>query len=312
MQYKQWLNEWLENYVKPSSKQKTYIRYREIVIRHLTPALGDLEMSAINPLLLQRFVSGLLSNGNLVTGRGLSPNSVNGIITVIRGSFKCAALMRIVDINQASNIIRPKICEKEVSCFTLQEQKKIEFAALKYGTCKWFGIVLCLYTGLRIGELLALIWSDVDFKNSTVTVSKTCFDGKDNEGRFTRITDTPKTQTSRRIIPIPKQISARLFAFKRASQSEYIISSRGKPVCIRAYQRSFEALLCRLNIPHRGFHALRHTFATRALEVGMDVKTLSEILGHKNPTVTLKRYVHSLMEHKREMMNMLGKMFVVM
>jgi integrase len=77
---------------------------------------------------------------------------------------------------------------------------------------------------------------------------------------------------------------------------------------MRSYQRTFESLLIKLNIPHKGFHALRHTFATRALECGMDVKTLSEILGHKNPTITLNRYVHSLLEHKTEMMNRLGKL----
>ena len=87
-----------------------------------------------------------------------------------------------------------------------------------------------------------------------------------------------------------------------------MVSSGGKPVSVRSYQRTFELLLRRLGIPHRGFHAPRHTFATRALECGMDVKTLSEILGHKSPTVTVNRYVHSLIEHKKAMMNLVGKM----
>ena len=86
------------------------------------------------------------------------------------------------------------------------------------------------------------------------------------------------------------------------------MSMGGNAVSIRSYQRSFELLLKRQNIVHCGFHSLRHTFATRALECGMDVKTLSEILGHKNPTVTLNRYAHSLLEHKAAMMNRLGKL----
>ena len=85
-------------------------------------------------------------------------------------------------------------------------------------------------------------------------------------------------------------------------------STKGTGVFVRAYQRSFEICLKNLGIPHKGFHALRHTFATRAIECGMDVKTLSEILGHKNATVTLNKYVHSFMEHKKEMMNKLGRM----
>lgn len=87
-----------------------------------------------------------------------------------------------------------------------------------------------------------------------------------------------------------------------------MVADGEEPVSVRSYQRSFELLQKKLKIPRRGFHSLRHTFATRALECGMDVKTLSEILGHKNPTITLNRYVHSLMEHKRDMMNRLGKL----
>ena len=101
---------------------------------------------------------------------------------------------------------------------------------------------------------------------------------------------------------------AMLKSIKKRSKSEYVVANGPNPVCVRSYQRSFTLLLRKLKIPHKGFHALRHTFATRALECGMDVKTLSEILGHKNATVTLNRYVHSLMEHKQEMMNKVGKL----
>ena len=96
---------------------------------------------------------------------------------------------------------------------------------------------------------------------------------------------------------------------KKKSDSEYIISSHGKPVTTRSYQRSFENMQRNLHIPHRGFHALRHTFATCALERGMDVKTLSEIMGHKNSTITLNRYTHSLTDYKRAMMNKVGKIW---
>ena len=169
-------------------------------------------------------------------------------------------------------------------------------------------ILLCLYSGLRVGEMLALKWSDVDFQKGLMTISRSCHDGKDKSGKYTRIEDTPKTSSSRRIIPLPKQLLSILREEKKKSDSVYIISSKGNPLSVRSYQRSFDLLQKKLNIPHRGFHSLRHTFATRALECGMDVKTLSEILGHKSPTVTLNRYVHSLMEHKQDMMNKLGKL----
>ena len=171
-----------------------------------------------------------------------------------------------------------------------------------------FGILLCLYTGLRIGELLALKWEDLDLQKGFLTVSRSCHDGKGKDGHYIRFEDTPKTFSSRRVIPLPKQILPLIREAKKKSCSDYVVSKDGKPVSVRSYQRTFDLLQRKIKIPHRGFHSLRHTFATRALECGMDVKTLSEILGHKSPTVTLNRYVHSLMEHKQDMMNRLGKL----
>ena len=158
MKYGMWLDEWFRNYIQPSSKIKTCERYSEIIEKHLKVKLGEYELDELTPLVLQRYVTELLRSGNIVTGKDLAANSVNGIT-------------------------------------------------------------------------------------------------------------------------------------------------------VRSYQRTFELLQKRLHIERKGFHSLRHTFATRALECGMDVKTLAEILGHKNATVTLNRYAHSLMEHKQDMMNKLGKIF---
>lgn len=309
MKYRDWLNEWIEHYVKPSSKQKTYIRYSEIVSQHIVRSLGDYEMEELTPLILQCFATELLQSGNLKTGKGLSANSVNGIITVIQNSLKVAYSIGQISGYTADKIKRPKAREKQVTCFTPIEQKQIEQAVLSGKKAKMFGVVLCLYTGLRIGELLALEWGDVDFQKGIISVSKSCHDGKNENGQFARITDTPKTATSAREIPFPKQLIPYLRNLKKDSKSIYVISSDSdKLISVRAYQRSFELFLKRLNIPHKGFHSLRHTFATRALECGMDVKTLSEILGHKNANVTLNRYVHSLMEHKKDLMNRVGKL----
>ncbi|MGN0790227.1 MAG: site-specific integrase, partial [Christensenellales bacterium] len=163
------------------------------------------------------------------------------------------------------------------------------------------------YTGLRIGELLALTWSDIDFEKGILSVTKTCHDGNES-GKHIRIIDTPKTENSRRQIPLSKTLIKMLKEMKKKSNCEVVIADGEKPVFIRSYQRTFELLLKKLGLPHKGFHSLRHTFATRALECGMDVKSLSEILGHKNATITLNRYAHSLWEHKAEMMNKLSKM----
>ena len=308
MLYKEWLSNWLENYVQPSAKQRTYTRYKEIVEQHIIPQLGDLELSEITPYVLQCYVTELMKCGNLRTGKGLSANSVNSIITVIQNTLKTAYSLGMVREYTGDKIKRPRSSEKKVECFSMSEQKKIEQYILNEDGSRLFGVLLCLYTGLRIGELLALEWSDIDMSKSELRVNKTCHYGKDKNGVFGRITDIPKTQSSIRTIPIPKQLMPHLREVKKKSRSTHIVSNGENPISIRSYQRSFSALLKKLNIPHRGFHSLRHTFATRALECGMDVKTLSEILGHKNPTVTLNRYAHSLMEHKKEMMNKLGKL----
>ncbi|MGN1098922.1 MAG: tyrosine-type recombinase/integrase [Christensenellales bacterium] len=307
MKYGKWLDEWFINYIQPSSKRKTCERYSEIIGNHLKVRLGEYELDKLSPLVLQRYVTELTQNGNIRTGKGLAANSVNGIITVIQSSLKLAFALGEVGEYTADKIRRPKNNEKEVTCFTLPEQKKIEQAALASKKPKMFGIVLCLYTGLRIGELLATEWTDIDFSEMTITVNKTCHDGKDTDGSACRITDSPKTASSKRTIPIPKQLLPLLLAHKKRSKSQYVVSNDGQRLTVRSYQKSFELLQRRLGIERKGFHSLRHTFATRALECGMDVKTLSEILGHKNASVTLNRYAHSMMEHKKEMMNKLGK-----
>ncbi len=308
MKYKEWLDNWLVNYIQPTSKHRTYTRYSEIVKQHLASRMGELDLSELTPFTLQRFVTDLTVSGNLKTGKGLSANTVNSMITVIQNSLKTAYALGYISEYNADKIKRPKPLEKKVECFSSAEQKQIEKYILDSDKEKLFGILLCLYTGLRLGELLALEWTDVDLVKAELNVNKTCHDGKDEDGVFGRITDTPKTSSSIRAIPIPKQLLPMLKHAKRKSHSRYVVSNGDKGIAFRSYQRTFESILRKLNIPHRGFHSLRHTFATRALECGMDVKTLSEILGHKNPTVTLSRYTHSLMKHKKEMMNLVGKL----
>ena len=303
VKYIDWLHSWLENYVRPSVKVRTYERYKLIIEQHIKDKIGGMELDELTPLVLQAFITELLQNGNRRTGKGLSANSVNAVISVLQSSLKTARLLGLMKEYTADKLKRPKLTEKPVECFTLGEQKQIEQAILNGKKDKLYGILLCLYSGLRIGELIAIQWMDIDLAKGILTVSKSCHDSKDG-----LIIDEPKTQSSRRMIPLPKQLLPILKGIKEKSNSPFVVSANGKPVSVRSYQRSFELLLKRLHIPHKGFHSLRHTFATRALECGMDVKTLSEILGHKNSTVTLNRYAHSLMEHKQDMMNRLGRL----
>ena len=307
MTYKNWLEEWLNNFIKISNKQRTFERYKNIISLHILPHLGDYNIEDLSPIILQKFISNLSQNGNKRTNKGLSSNYINGIVSIIQSSLKKAHILGLVTDYNADKIKRPKLVEKQIVCFTTCEQKKIEKHIANSHRQKLKGVILCLYTGLRIGELLALTWNDIDFAKNTLSVTKSCHDGYINS-KHCVIIDTPKTQNSTRQIPLSKPLINLLKQLRKNTQSKYIISHNNKPILVRSYQRTFELLLKKLNIQHKGFHALRHTFATRALECGMDVKSLSEILGHKNTTITLNRYAHSLWEHKANMMDKLGKL----
>lgn len=306
MKMKEWLPVWLTEYIRPTTKHRTYLRYRSLIEQHLLPHLGERDLADVTPLVLQQMVTGLLQDGNHLTGDGLAPNTVNALITLAQSSLRAAYALGYLPAYTADRVKRPPVAEKTVECFTSIEQKIIEKAVRADRRPKMFGVLLCLYTGLRLGEMLALTWEDVDFEKCELTVSKSCYDGK-KDGVACRLTDSPKTPNSRRTIPFPRQLLPFLRAQKKAIHSRYVVGEDGIG-SIRSYQSSFSSLLRRVGVPHRGFHALRHTFATRALENGMDVRSLADILGHKNAAVTLNRYVHSLMPHKHEMMDQLGEL----
>lgn len=301
MLYKEWLNEWLDLYVKVSAKERTYVKYRQQVSKYITPALGEYELNSLTAVALQRFSVSLAE-------WGLSTSTVNEIISILKCSLRKGVSLGLIDNQFSNTITRPKTRAGKSECLDKLEQKKIEDYILQNKKPLYFGILLSLYSGLRIGELLALKWEDIDFQKGTISITKSCRDSWIN-GQYVKVFDTTKTESSARTIPLPRQIIRYMRTLKRQTSSKFIVSGKSEyGAQVRSYQRTFERVLKRLNIEHRGFHVLRHTFATRALEVGMDVKTLSEILGHQNPSVTLTRYAHSLMEHKTEMMNRVGKL----
>ena len=303
MKYKDWLGEWLEFYVKPTTKERTYKKYIYQVKKYITPPLGGFGIDGLTAAELQKFSASLME-------QGLAASTINSVMAVLKTSLKVAAQNGITDKFSNECVSRQKVRGKQSDCFSKDEQKKIENYIIASRNTKpnLIGILLCLYTGLRIGELLALTWDDIDFVKGTLTVNKSCRDCWNGKSYVKEI-DSPKTQSSNRVIPIPQQIISYLDAEKNRSKCVFVVCGKTEfGAEVRSYQRTFENLLKKLRIPHKGFHAMRHTFATRALECGMDVKTLSEIMGHQNANITLQLYAHSLMEHKIEMMNKVGKL----
>lgn len=206
-----------------------------------------LELHELTPMILQKYVSELLECGNKRTGMGLSSSAVNSIITVIQNSLHTAFNLRYIDDMVGDKLKRPKAVEKQVECFSVVEQKQIEQAVRETSKPYMVGVLICLYTGLRIGELLALEWSDIDFSNGTLMVDKTCHYGKNRDGQYGRIVDTPKTETSIRLIPLPKQliplmkehkkIPSRRGALKKAEMYLYAVHDTHDYKMAQVYER---------------------------------------------------------------------------
>lgn len=164
------------------------------------------------------------------------------------------------------------------------------------------GILISLYAGLRIGEICALTWNDIDLNNKVIYVRNTVVRVKSAAGDSAKthlIIDTPKTAASLRCIPICSTLLSALTSCSARATSQYVVSYTSNFVSPRTYDYRFKKLLDACQIPRINYHALRHTFATRCIEAGVDVKSLSEILGHGDVSITLNTYVHSSMDLKR-------------
>lgn len=300
MKLKELLELWLERYMKHTIKIRTYNRYKSICELHLIKDLGEYELDELKPNVLQDFLLKKIDDH-------YSTNTIKGIVSVLKQALRLAITLEFVDKEYCSNLKMPSSEEKEISVFTKKEQQVIESFCLNHKKRNYIGIVICLYTGIRLGELLALTWDDIDFNSNLLTINKTSYSAK-VDGKTQIIVDKPKTKKSNRVIPLPNQLVKLLKIIKKESNSKYVITTRNSGmVGNRSYQRTFKFILKKVNVPYRNFHSLRHTFATNAIELGMDVKTLAEILGHTNAMITLNRYSHSLLNYKIEMMNKLGK-----
>ena len=298
------MNEWLYDNHKDEIKERTILRYECLINNHIKNSIGLENINSITPRILQKWINEIKEKKSDRTGKCLSPSSINSLIAIIKLAFKYAIDFDILSINPTLKIKRVRTTEQKlVKTYTREEQIKIERYIEKIDNDEYFGIILVLYTGLRIGELFALTWKDINLKTGIMNVNKTMYEMKGEDGSWKYKIGVPKSKASVREIPLPSFLIYKLKELKKNKKSNYIICKNdGSVLSQKLFVYRYHMLLKKLKIRRLNFHCLRHTFATRALENKMDIKTLSEILGHSNIVTTLSIYTHSLIEYKKKQM----------
>lgn len=306
--YEFWLSKWLRS-KRISIKDSTFIRYRNIIKNHINPELGKYPINKIGTRTMERFVSDKLNRGRLDGNGGLSTKTISDMLTIIKESFKYAQAAGVITICRFDGINFNRTTQEMRVLSVFEQQQLLSVLFEDFDRYK-LGVFICLFTGIRIGELCALQWQDISFSEKTVTIKHTMqrlqYDDPNALYKTRIIVTEPKSSASLRTIPLPDFVIETVKPFA-GSPSAYVLSGECKAVVEpRTMQNRFKRYLEQGNIGDANFHSLRHTFATRCIEAGFDIKTLSEILGHSSVKITLDRYVHSSMELKRHNMEKLS------
>lgn len=288
--------EWLlvnQSRLKPSTCQ----RYQGFLKKHLEGSLGAMEVLYVTTVTIHQFSMERLSSG-------LAPQTVNAILTMLHSILKYGHRQYQLPLPE---IIYLSVEKKEMRVLSQEEQKKlVAYLMQDLDACK-LGVLVALYTGLRVGELCALKWEDIWKDNITVRRTMQRLKKDNTDGTELHI-GSPKTKTSLRTIPIPSFLQEQIEPFRKPDlmESYFLASKPGEVIEPRTMQYRFHRYLEEAGIDKANFHSLRHTFATRCVEAGFEIKSLSEVLGHANVQTTLNKYVHSSFDLKRTNMELLS------
>lgn len=283
--------EWLK-YKKNTVKKSTYYNYSYSVAKYLYPSFAGKNITKIKNY--NNFIEELSDT--------LSPKTVRDIVTKLKEIINFYEEEHNTKIN-VKKMSLPKINKKEIQILSNKEKQKLEKYCIEQNSLKSLGILICLNTGLRIGEVCALRWENVDFESRKIHIEKTIerIYSKE-ENKTIVIIDTPKSITSVRTIPINSKLYNILKQIRgKSKKTDFVLTGSSEHyVEPRNYQYHFKEILKRSKVKKYKFHTLRHTFATNCIEAGMDIKSLSEILGHADVSITLNIYVHSSDKIKRK------------
>lgn len=290
-----WLDE-IKTQLKPSS----YVKYRNIINNHILPSIGNYKIQFLDTSLVRKFADEKLNCGNL-KGGNLSPKTVKDILSVLRLLVNYASNNNI-PCNVNFGAINIKSNDTKVEVLSTSQREKLSSHLISNINHTNLGILMCLYTGMRIGEICALKFEDISSIDKVVHIRKTMQriqNFSNDENKTNVIITPPKSKSSVRDIPLPDFITDIIKMNFNCSEKAYLLSGNTNFVEPRTLENRFKTVIKNCGIENVNFHILRHTFATHSIEVGFETKSLSEILGHSSVNITLNRYVHSSMELKR-------------
>lgn len=301
----EWMTYWLNQLIANQIKQSTYASYQQKITQHILPLLGSRPLTALNEQDLEKL---LVQLGE----KGLSNATIHTIFTIINAALSKAIKERIIKENPCILVDLPKIRRPEILVLTRAQQRQLEQAALKEKNCS--PVIIALYTGMRIGEISGLKWGDVDLDNRTIQVQRTIqrISTPNGPTKTTVIAGTPKTKSSLRTIPIADNLVKYLASKKKYTNSPFVIGTARGYMEPRLISLHFKRLATLLGLENIHFHALRHTFATRCIEQGIDVATVSKLLGHKSTKMTLDTYTGSLWETREQAMALIDHQLSLM
>lgn len=329
-----WLKEWLVTYALPTVKQSTYISYEGYVRIHLEPELGNIKLTALTTEQIQRFFN--KKYRGYQGKKGLSPKTLKNMYNMFNATLEQAVINNRLIRNPLRGVKLPSVTKKEIDILSAEEQALLHSAASSSAELPAFGIIFTLSTGVRLGELIGFQWGDINMKKHSVRVRRTVgrLQKVDEDGNLVAkepgkatteiVIRSPKSITSQREIPLFDELWDGLMEYRNRqyevfdafgidfNESTHIFCMpTGKVYDPRTYEDLFKRTLKAAALPGINFHALRHTFATRALEAGMDIKVLSSILGHAQASTTLNLYAHALPDHKRDSMDKMRSFYGV-
>ena len=303
--------EWMA-FLKPQIKESSYVKYTNSLHDYLYPAFAGRQIETITRAEVSSLCVKLAEEGGS-SNAGLSPKTIADSLSILRSIFNYASEEKELHVANITGI-SVKLPRATIRVFTVAEQQKLDtFLRENLNPC-YLGILLCMYTGLRVGEICALTWKKISSSEPILQVDQTLqrLQQVDHDDRKTKVViSPPKSESSIRIIPLPSDIYSLLQKNRKPDEAYVLTGMIRKFMEPRLLQGHFKKILSTLEIEHANFHALRHTFATRCVELGFDIKSLSEILGHSTVNITLNRYVHPSMDLKQRNMNMLSDLFTV-